>query len=151
MSQSLSQLYVHIIFHVNHRLIAIRQVDANKLYAYLGTLLKGEECSPILINGTHDHVHIFCILSKNVALSKLTQHLKSISSQWLKQLDPYYSKFAWQKGYGAFSVSPSVREKTISYISKQLEHHQRINFKEEYLLFLEEYGVEYNEMYLWED
>jgi len=151
MSQSLSQLYVHIIFHVSHNHVAIHPKDSTKLYAYISSLLKQEGCVPMQINGMCDHIHILCILSKNIALSKLLRHIKSVSSGWIKTLDPCYGKFAWQKGYGVFSVSPSVCDKTIRYIIQQEEHHKKMSFQEEYRMFLKEYNVEYQEEYLWED
>jgi len=151
MSQSLSQLYVHIIFHVNHNHVAIRPADSAKLYTFLASLLKQEECTPVQINGIYDHIHILCILSKNIALSTLLQRIKSISSQWIKGIDLYYAKFAWQKGYAAFSVSPSVCERTIRYIVQQEEHHKRMSFQDEYKMFLKEYNIDFREEYLWRD
>lgn len=151
MSQSLSQLYVHVIFHIKNDSIAIRATDKHKLYAYMGSILNDNHSLPIIINGTNDHVHILCIMSKNIALAKLVEEIKRHSSRWIKTQDDYYHTFAWQSGYGGFSVSPSVHEKTKRYIENQEQHHQKINFKDEYRLFLKEYGIEYDEQYVWTD
>ncbi len=152
MAQSLSKLYVHIIYHIkNNSQVIIRKQEKEKLYAYMGSIIKDNESIPIKINGVEDHVHILCVMSKNIALAKLVEEIKRHSSRWIKTIDPYYTQFAWQGGYGGFSVSPSLHDKTKRYIENQEEHHKKMSFKEEYLLFLKEYGIEYDEKYLWMD
>ena len=151
MAQSLSKLYVHIIYHIKNPLVKIRKEDKNQLYAYTGSIIKDNESIPIKINGVEEHIHILCVMSKNIALAKFVEEIKRHSSRWIKTLDPYYAKFAWQGGYGGFSVSPSLHDKTKYYIENQEEHHKKMSFKEEYLIFLKEYGIEYNEKYLWTD
>ena len=84
-------------------------------------------------------------------MAKLVEKIKRHSSRWIKTVDNYYSKFAWQGGYAGFSVSQSIHDKTKKYISQQEEHHKKVSFKEELLAFLNEYGVDYNEEYLWRD
>jgi len=149
MSQSLSKLYIHIIFHVKHLSVKIRKQENNELYAYIGSIIKDNESIPVIINGVEDHIHILCIMSKNIALAKLVEEIKRHSSRWIKTKGIYYQKFAWQGGYGGFSVSPSLHDKTKRYIQNQEKHHQKMNFKEEYLMFLKEYNVDYNEEYIW--
>ncbi len=152
MGQSLSQLYVHIVFHTKkNKGVLIREKEEAELYAYMGAIMNDLECTPIIINGTSNHVHIFCILSKNIAMAKLVEDVKRHTSRWIKTKDVYYKDFAWQGGYGCFSVSPSVFEKTKHYILKQKEHHRNKTFEEEYLLFLKEYKIEYKEDYVWDD
>ncbi len=148
MSQSLSKLYVHIVFHIKNPLAKIRKEDKNYLYAYIGAIINDNESIPILINGVEDHIHILCVMSKNIALAKLVEEVKRHSSRWIKTKDLYYANFAWQGGYGGFSVSPSLHNKTKNYIKNQEEHHKKMSFKEEYLLFLKEYNIDYNEEYL---
>ena len=150
-AQSLSKLFVHIIFHVKNNSCIICTGEEHELYAYIGTIIKDNESIPILINGMKDHVHVLCVMSKNIALAKLVEEIKRHSSRWIKKRDIHYKSFAWQGGYGGFSVSPSLYDKTKSYIKKQEEHHKKMTFKEEYLLFLNEYGIKYNEQYLWND
>ena len=151
MSQSLSKLYIHLVFHVKTTSVFIRNEDKKDLYAYMGSIIKDNDSIPILINGTKDHVHILCVMSKNIALAKLTEEIKRHSSRWIKTKNTYYSSFAWQGGYAGFSVSPSIHNKTKRYILNQEEHHRKFTFKEELILFLKEYGIEYNEQYLWSD
>ena len=149
MSQSLSKLFVHIVFHVKNNKIKIRNQDKNDLYAYMGAIIKDNYSIPIIINGVEDHVHILCVMSKNISLSKLVEEIKRHSSRWIKTKGPHYRQFAWQGGYGGFSVSPSLHKKVKEYIINQEQHHRKSSFKEEYLQFLEEYGVDYNEKSLW--
>lgn len=151
MAQSLSKLNVHIIYHIKSKSPAIKSDVKEKLYAYMGAIIKDNDSIPIIINGANDHVHILCVMSKNIALAKLVEETKRHSSRWIKTQDIYYKNFAWQGGYAGFSVSPSLHQKTVDYIQKQEEHHKKMTFKEELIMFLKEYGVDYNEKYLWSD
>jgi len=149
MSQSLSKLYVHLIFHIKGSEVAIKNEDKNDLYAYIGAIIKDNGSIPILINGMSNHIHILCVMSKNIALARLTEEIKRHSSRWIKTKGSYYNQFAWQGGYAGFSVSQSLHDKTKRYIQNQEEHHKKINFQEELIAFLKEYGIEYDERYLW--
>jgi len=151
MAQSLSKLYVHIIFHIKNNSCIIRKQEKQELYAYMGSVIKDNESIPIIINGVENHIHVLCVISKNIALAKLVEEIKRHSSRWIKTKDAHYTKFAWQGGYGGFSVSQSLHNRTKHYIEKQEQRHKKMTFKEEYLLFLKEYGIEYNEQYLWND
>ncbi|MCD8167115.1 MAG: transposase [Bacteroides sp.] len=151
MAQSLSKLYVHLIFHVRYPACTIHSSHIDRLYAYIGTVIRNNDCIPIQIGGMPDHIHVLCVLSKNLSMAKLVEEIKRNSSRWIKQIDSRYSGFAWQGGYGAFSVSPSVCDKTVAYIRNQDTHHQKSSFREEYLLFLQEYGITYDENYLWRE
>ena len=117
----------------------------------MGTIIKDNGSIPIIINGTHDHVHILCIMSKTIAVAKLIEEIKRHSSRWIKTRGNQYRGFAWQGGYAAFSVSPSLHNKTRDYIMNQEQHHKKMTFKEELELFLKEYGIDYNEKFLWDD
>ncbi len=81
----------------------------------------------------------------------MVEEIKRHSSRWIKTKNQHYKNFAWQGGYGGFSVSSSIHDKTIEYIRNQEEHHKKLTFKEEYVLFLKEYGIDYNSKYLWDD
>ena len=151
MAQSLSQLFVHITFHVKSTSCQIKDEDSQSLYAYIGSILNDLESKPIIINGMPDHIHIFCSLSKNIAAAKLIEDVKRHSSRWIKHLSDYYKNFSWQSGYGIFSVSPSLYDKTFNYIQNQKNHHKKASFKEELLLFLKQYNIDYDERYLWTD
>jgi len=150
MSQSLSKLYVHIIFHVKNEQVFIRPEDEKELYAYIGGIIKNNASESIKIGGVQNHVHILAEMSKNISLSKFLEEIKRNSSRWIKTKGVHYKNFAWQGGYSGYSVSQSKVEVVKKYIERQKEHHKRLSFKEEYIKFLREYGVNYNENYLWE-
>ena len=149
MSQSLSKLYVHAIFHVKYNECLIRPENDKELYAYMGGVIKTSKSIPININGTENHVHVLCVMSKNISLASLLEDIKSNSSRWIKTLGPHYREFAWQGGYAGYSVSQSKLETVKKYIQNQKEHHKTQSFKDEYIQFLKENNVEYNDDYLW--
>jgi putative transposase len=151
MAQSLSKLNVNIVFHIKSKSPVIKSDVKEKLCAYMGSIIKDNDSIPIIINGTDDHIHILCVMSKNIALAKLVEEIKRHSSRWIKTQDVCYKNFAWQGGYAGFSVSPSFQTKTVDYIRNQEERHRKMSFKEELIMFLKEYGVEYDEKYLWSD
>ena len=154
MSQSLSQLYMHIVFHINLiDKVSIPEELQSHLHAYLAKICINLHSPSIVVGGTHDHVHILCRMSKNIAPAKLLEELKTSSSKWIKtqasEFGMMLSKFSWQKGYGVFSVSAPQVSNVQKYIANQREHHRKRSFKEEYLLLLQKYDVEYNEKYIW--
>ena len=133
MSQSLSKLYTHIVFHTKYNRDVIKADIEKELFAYLGGILKDNKSVPIAINGIENHVHILCIMSKNIALADLLEELKRNSSRWIKSKGVEYSDFAWQGGYGGFSVSQSKVEVVKRYIENQKNHHKTETVTEEYL------------------
>ena len=120
------------------------------LYRYLATVLKPEDSPALKIGGRSDHVHILFRQSKNRALAKIVEEIKTSSSKWVKTQNGALRSFPSQNGYGAFSVGSSEVEAVVKYIEGQEEHHRAISFQEEYRKFLETYGVEYDERYVWD-
>ncbi len=151
MAQSLSKLFVHIVFHTKHSEKIIKKDVKPELYAYMASIIKDNESIPIIINGVEDHVHVLCVMSKNIALSKLVELIKKHSSRWIKTKGNHYRNFGWQNGYGGFSVSPSLHKVTKNYIANQVNHHKTRTFKDEYLELLKMHGIDFNEDYLWTD
>ena len=151
MAQSLTKIYVHITYHVKNNIVKIRNEEKNELYAYMSSIIKDNGSIPIIINGVSDHVHILCIMSKNIAMAKLVEEIKRHSSRWIKTKDIHYKNFAWQGGYAGFSVSQSVLGTIKGYIENQEEHHKKVTYKEELIRLFEEFGIEYDENYLWTD
>ena len=99
-------LYIHAVFHIKSTSVTIRDQDQQALYEYMGGILNRIGCLPVRINGVDDHVHLLCLLSRTVTTAKMMEEVKQRSSCWIKTRDPcYYRYFAWQNGYGAFSVS----------------------------------------------
>jgi REP element-mobilizing transposase RayT len=150
MPQSLVMNYVHITFSTKHRKNLIDENIEKELFNYLGGICNNLECSPLIIGGFRNHVHILCKLSRKIALMKLIEELKSHSSKWVKNRCGGYKNFYWQKGYGGFSVNPKQVDVVKSYIANQKEHHQKKTFKEEFLAFLHQYEIEYDERYVWD-
>lgn len=116
----------------------------------MGNTIQRCEGVPFLINGMADHVHLLSSLPRTMSLSKYIEEIKRNSSRWIKTKDSQYEKFAWQSGYGAFSVSSSRKDSVVRYIAGQKDHHRTVTFKEEFIAFLEKYGIEYDERYLWD-
>lgn len=150
MSQSLVRNYMHIVFSTKHRQKFITEEIENDLYKYLGGISNNLECVPVKIGGYFDHVHLLILLSKNIALVKYIEKIKSNSSKWIKTQGEDFKNFYWQGGYGAFSVNPSEVDVVIKYIENQKEHHRTRTFQEEYRAFLKKYKVEYDERYVWD-
>lgn len=151
MAQTVSALYTHIIFSTKNRTQLITTGIQERLWRYLGGICSDLNCTPIQIGGSADHIHILCILSREVALSDLVRKLKSHSTVWVKATFHEAYDFCWQRGYGAFSVNPQEKDTVIEYIVHQQEHHKNRSFQDELLVFLKKYGVTYDEKYLWSD
>jgi len=150
MPQSLSKVYLHLVFSTLNREALIDENVQLSLFDYLGGICKGLECYPIRIGGTADHIHILCLLSRKISQSKLVEDVKKESSKWMKAQGERYRNFYWQHGYGAFSVNPTETEVVVEYINNQKEHHRNKTFQEEYRAFLKKYKVEYDERYVWD-
>jgi len=150
MPQSLSKVYVHIIFSTKNRQNLIDDRFENSLYEYLGGICKGLDCNPVKVGGHKNHVHLLCLLSRKVAQMKLLEEIKKQSSKWIKTKGQAYSNFYWQDGYGIFSINPTETDKVIDYIQLQQEHHKHKSFQDEFIAFLKKYQVEYDERYIWD-
>ena len=151
MPQTLSQIWLHIIFSTKNRepLLPDKQV-LEKVHAYLAGICNQMESPALIVGGIEDHVHILCNQSKNVALKDLIQNVKQDSSKWIKRQWPNLNQFYWQQGYGAFSLSPPHVDKVRHYIATQEDHHRRVGFQDEFRSFLERYQVLYDERYIWD-
>ena len=149
MGQSLSQIYVHLIFGTKGRFPFIKGDVAASLHGYLSGIFKNMDSPAIKINAVPDHVHILFHLSKNHALAKVVEEVKKSSSKWMKEKG--VKGFSWQIGYAAFSVSSSKVEVVSDYIINQQAHHRKKSFQEEIEEFSKEYRIiEYNPKYFWE-
>lgn len=150
MSQSLSRLIVHIVFSTKFRTPILHESIRGELYQYLAGALRNLKSNAIRIGGTADHVHVLCLLSKNLALAKLVEELKTGSSKWLKTKGTEFHSFHWQNGYGGFSVSESALVAVRRYIERQEEHHRKMTFQDEYRRLLEKYRVPCDERFMWD-
>ena len=151
MAQSLSKIYVHIVFHIKYSSVTILETDLPKLFAYIDGIIVNNKAMVIQIGGMHNHLHILCTLPRIISTASFVEAIKKCSSKWIKTLNPYYSNFAWQGGYGIFSVSASQVTKVKNYILNQKQHHNIKTFEEEYVSLLEAYEIEYNKDYFLKD
>jgi len=151
MAQSLSKVYVHIVFSTKNRenLLPDEHIRT-EMHAYLASILKAYDSPALLVGGMGDHVHILCVLSRTVALAKIVGEAKRSSSKWIKTKGAGYTGFQWQNGYGAFSVSFSKVDSVRDYIAHQQEHHQKMTFQDELRALLVKHGIEFNEQYVWD-
>jgi putative transposase len=146
--QSLAKVLVHLIFSTKNREPLIRPEVRPALHAYLTGTLANLHCPSLQTGGTADHVHSLFSLTRTRTIAGVAEELKKSSSRWMKREG--VSQFAWQAGYGAFSVSESRADAVIRYIARQEEHHRRVTFQEELREFLKRYRVTYDERYVWD-
>ena len=150
MANTLVQLYIHVMFHVKSTSVPMRPEDLSRVFSYISGGVRGMGSTAIAIGGMTDHVHILASLPKTLSVSSFVGGIKSQSSKWIKTVDAEaYQAFAWQDGYGAFSVSSSILERVQYYVMNQAAHHtaKKISYEEEYKEWLERYHVEYDEKY----
>jgi len=140
---------IHLIFSTKNREPFITPGVESDLYGYMGGILRNHDSRLLAAGGTADHVHLLISQSKNIALSSLLKDLKKDSSSWIKTMGREFRNFHWQDGYGAFSVGQREIPALKKYIANQKEHHRKRTFQEEFIGFLEEYGIAYDERYLW--
>lgn len=151
MSQSLVQIYLHVVFSTKERRPFLQDpIIRGRMHGYLQGICEKQKSLSIAINGVEDHVHILCRLGKTLDVSALIKALKQSSSIWIKSEFKNQESFHWQNGYGAFSVSPSHVSGLVQYIQNQDEHHRRESFQDEFRRLLKKYGVEYDERYVWD-
>lgn len=151
MAQSLSKIYVHLVFHIKYSSVKILEKDLPKLFAYIDGIIVNNKAMVIQIGGIHNHLHILCTLPRTISTASFVEDIKKCSSKWIKTLDPYYSNFAWQGGYGIFSVSESQVSKVKNYILNQKQHHKVRTFEDEYVSLLDIHKIEYNKDYFLKD
>ena len=150
MGHNFTNLLTHVIFSTKDRVPHIKPELKADLHAYMGGIVRKINGKTVIVDGTGDHVHLLLWMPPKVSISETLRVLKSNSSRWLNQKRSGSPAFAWQTGYGAFSVSHSSAPTVARYIRTQEEHHQRISFQEEFVSFLKKNGIDYDERYIWE-
>ncbi len=150
MPQSLSYLLTHIVFSTKDRVAVLNPAVRPALHAYLATVARNADCECFRAGGVADHVHLAIRLSRTLAMANLIEELKTSSSKWLKTQAPELAAFAWQRGYGVFSVGPSDLDALLHYIDNQEEHHRTRTFQDEYRAFLTKYRIDHDERYVWD-
>ncbi|MCL5260846.1 MAG: IS200/IS605 family transposase [Gammaproteobacteria bacterium] len=150
MSQSLTNIIVHIIFSTKKRQKYLSSDIQQKLYAFITKLLQNRGCKVIKIGGISDHIHILCSISKKCIFTDIIKEIKVASSKWIKTVDSNCTDFHWQNGFGAFSVSPINIDLVINYIANQENHHKKFDFQQELRAILNKYKMPFDERYIWD-
>lgn len=150
MPHSFHSLLIHAVFSTKDRVAHMDAELRSNLFPYMGGILREMGCSARLINGTADHVHLLMDLAADLSVAECMRVVKANSSRWIHETWPQRRAFAWQTGYGAFTVSASSEQAVLDYIRAQEEHHRRISFQEEFVASLRKHGVPFDEKFLWD-
>jgi REP element-mobilizing transposase RayT len=151
MPQSLAKILVHTVFSTKDRRPLLRDKTLrDELHRYLGGILTHLDCQPIIVGGVEDHAHLLCALSRTCEAAAMVKEVKRGSSLWLKTKSPDLQDFAWQSGYGIFSIGFSQIASVRDYIAGQEEHHRKVSFEDEFRLLLQRYEIKFDERYVWD-
>ncbi|MBU1355559.1 MAG: IS200/IS605 family transposase [Candidatus Edwardsbacteria bacterium] len=148
MANTYTQIYIHTVFAVRHRLNLILPAHSEEIRKYMTGVVTNLGSKLIAINNMPDHFHLLIGLQPEISLSELIGKVKSGSSGFINQQRLAPGRFEWQKGFGAFSYARSQLDTVIGYVDRQQEHHRKKTFMEEYLALLAEYGIDYDQRYI---
>ena len=145
MPDTYTQLRYHLVVSTKHRMPLITAAVRDDLYDYMGGLLRANGGLLLVAGGMPDHVHLLAGWGTTVSVAEMMKDVKGISSRWMNERsDRPPGRFAWQEGYGAFSVSASQVAAVRKYILNQEEHHKKVSFREEYMNLLKKHGIDFN-------
>jgi len=151
MPQSLSAVYIHLVFSTKDRRPYLREKSIRAaLHAQLGGISKHLDCPPLLVGGVEDHVHLLARFGRTITQADWVKELKRVSNSWLKDQGRDLADFAWQAGYSDFSVSQSNVERVKKYIANQEQHHRKCGFQDELRELLRKHNTEWDERYVWD-
>ncbi len=148
MANTYTQIHIHAVFAVQNRTCVIKNTWQDELYKYISGIVRANNHKLLIINGMPDHIHMLFGLRPAQSLSDLMQDIKGSSSTWINEKGFVPGRFNWQEGYGAFSYAKSDLPKVIKYIENQQQHHKKKNFTEEYKSLLQEFGIDYDDRYI---
>ena len=151
MANTFTQIYIHFVFAVQNRSSLIQPEWKDELYKYITGIVQKNGHKLIAINGTTNHAHIFTGYKPHQLIPDLMQDVKGSSSKWLNEKRFVKGKFSWQEGYGAFSYSHSQIDQVVKYINNQEKHHKKLTFREEYVLLLKKFNIQFNAKYILKD
>jgi putative transposase len=149
MSHTYVDCLIHAVFSTRNRQPLIDGAWRGQLYGMIGGIARDRGFPVLIVGGIADHIHVLFSLPARVALANAMRALKSVSSTWVNDNHFRDRSFAWQEGYGAFSVGLSARQGTIAYIRDQAEHHEERGFQDEFRDFLRRHGVSWDERHIW--
>ena len=151
MPQSLSAVYLHLVFSTKDRRPFLNDATLrSETHAYLGSVSQQLDCPPILTGGVGDHVHLLARHGRTITQADWVKELKRVSSIWIKDRDTTLWGFAWQAGYGVSSVSASNIQAVHDYVARQEEHHLKSTFQDEFRALLRKHGIGWDERYVWD-
>ena len=150
MANTYCKIYLHVVFSVRGRRNLIHKSWKDELHKYITGIVNGKEQKVYAIGGMEDHIHILLSIKPTIAVSDLIRDIKANSSKWINERGFAIGQFQWQEGFGAFSQAHAQLDSVIAYINNQEQHHKRKTFKEEYLEFLQNFNVDYDEKYLFD-
>jgi REP element-mobilizing transposase RayT len=145
MPSAYTQNFYHLVFSTKHRASLITPDLESRLFPFIGGILRDLRCQLLAINGMPDHIHLLIRYRADLSHSDMVRHIKARSSKWINESDPSSAHFSWQEGYGGFTVSKSAVPDVEAYIARQKEHHQRQDFKTEFLELLRRHSIEFDE------
>ncbi|RJP35971.1 MAG: IS200/IS605 family transposase [Phycisphaerales bacterium] len=145
-----SQILLHVVFSTKNRRPLITTEVSERLYKYIGGIIRAEKGALYDIGGIEDHVHMLLPWRPDASISDLMRAVKSRSTKWVHQTFPQLRDFAWQEGYSVFSVSKSREPVIRKYIATQTEHHKKEDFCAELLFLLRRHGIEFDERYVFD-
>lgn len=148
MPNTYTQLYIHCVFAVKFRAAMLDPIWDERLRLYMTAIIQDKGHKMLAINNTPDHMHFFVGLNPNQSISDMMRLVKGESSEWINLNQFTKSKFFWQEGYGAFSHSKSQIDSVVKYIHNQQEHHKKFSFIDEYKKMLNDFGIEFDERYI---
>ncbi|MBP5189564.1 MAG: IS200/IS605 family transposase [Bacteroidales bacterium] len=150
MANTYNQLYIHLVFAVKYRDASLDKTWRQELFQYMTGLIETRGHKVYAVGGIYDHVHILVSLSPKQAISDLVMEVKRATTLWIKQNHFVRCRFAWQEGFGAFSYGKSQVDSVVKYILNQEAHHLKHTFRDEYTSFLQLFGIEYDERYIFQ-
>ena len=148
MGHTYYSLLFHCVFSTKDRWPQIDKEVQGDLWAYIGGIARTREVKALAVGGIDDHVHMLLSLSTVTPVANIVRQIKAGSSAWMHD-ERGRQDFAWQEGYGAFSIGRSQMNDTVAYILNQAEHHHKFDFKTEFIAFLTKHEIEYDPRYVW--
>ncbi|MFO7852421.1 MAG: transposase [Bacteroidota bacterium] len=144
-----TQILYQVVFGSKKCTPFLTKTNQDELFRYMAGILKNKKCFTYIVGGHSNHIHLVFSLHRTIALADLVRDVKKASEEMMFKTKGKFVRFiGWQSGYGGFTYSYGSREQLIRYVENQAEHHRRISFREELIGFLKDFGVEYNEKYL---
>lgn len=151
MANTYHQIYLQTVFAVKYREAVLHKDWRGKIFGVIGNLINETNCKTLIVNGVEDHVHCLLALKPMVSVSELLKTIKAKSSKYINDNNMTPHRFEWQEGYGVFSYSRLQIDAVYHYIKNQEIHHQHLLFKDEYINLLKEFGIDYDEQYLFKE